>query len=295
MCDLVAGVKEIALCAVLPKSFDCLGIYGIRHKLTRRYYVGSSVNVRSRIWVHRRALKNGLHHSRHLQAAFDIYGKDEFVIVFIQKLKKIKDLIPHEQYWIDKLYAYKNGFNARPIADANYGIKWTDDQNAARKKSCKETWSDPGLRKKHGEQFKGIIRGVQTKESRNKISESLRAAHKKNPEWAKKTVGAIHASKELNAKRVAGLRRSLKDPMILEARKKQLSLARQNPKRLKNLRQTYFDKYDRSSLGVKTDDELTELCARLYVEEKLSLRAIGRQLNMDHKSASKRIKGGLFA
>jgi hypothetical protein len=55
-----------------------IAVYGIRCVENDKYYVGSSTKVKARISTHKRSLRNGVHHSRKLQRAWDKYGEVEF-------------------------------------------------------------------------------------------------------------------------------------------------------------------------------------------------------------------------
>ena len=53
-------------------------IYKIKNIITNQIYIGSSVNIRSRIKRHFKELKDGKHHSLKLQRSYDKYGKENF-------------------------------------------------------------------------------------------------------------------------------------------------------------------------------------------------------------------------
>jgi len=54
------------------------GVYVIRCEPTDQEYVGASTNVVKRIRQHFYQLEKGIHHNRHLQSAYNEYGKDSF-------------------------------------------------------------------------------------------------------------------------------------------------------------------------------------------------------------------------
>ena len=54
------------------------GIYGIRNNVNEKRYIGSSVNIAKRFYRHRKDLRQGKHHSRYLQRAWDKYGEGSF-------------------------------------------------------------------------------------------------------------------------------------------------------------------------------------------------------------------------
>ncbi|RME56992.1 hypothetical protein D6779_09605, partial [Candidatus Parcubacteria bacterium] len=193
-----------------------------------------------------------------------------------------------EQFWIDRLDSYQKGFNARPKAESFYGMKWTKAQNAAQSLSNRRTWADSRLRSRLSKRFRGVKRGKWTVESHKKVSEALKHYHQENPNLRWEFRDLI-STPEIEEKRINGVRRSLRNPEIYNARILQLRAASQSPLRIKNLRKRYFEKFDRKSLGVKSSEELDRLCKEMY-EKGSSLRDIGRAIGMDHKSVASRLR-----
>mgnify|MGYP001617485807 CR=1 FL=1 len=93
-------------------------IYQIRHIASGKVYVGSAINPRDRWKNHRVLLRNGKHHSIHLQRAWNKYNEVAFIFEIIEPVLFIEDLIAREQYWIDTLKAstQKHGYNITPTA-----------------------------------------------------------------------------------------------------------------------------------------------------------------------------------
>lgn len=56
-------------------------IYLIYNQKTDRFYVGSTLNFKSRVMAHRSCLRRGKHHSERLQRSFDKHGEDCFRFV----------------------------------------------------------------------------------------------------------------------------------------------------------------------------------------------------------------------
>lgn len=56
-------------------------IYLIFNQKTDRFYVGSTLNFKSRVMAHRSCLRRGKHHSERLQRSFDKHGEDCFRFV----------------------------------------------------------------------------------------------------------------------------------------------------------------------------------------------------------------------
>ena len=55
------------------------GVYLITNLSNGKTYVGSSVNIYNRLHEHITLLNNNRAHNKHLQAAWNKYGKDSFV------------------------------------------------------------------------------------------------------------------------------------------------------------------------------------------------------------------------
>lgn len=107
------------------------GVYGILNVITNKYYVGSSVNILSRIKRHFSDLRRGKHHSIKLQRSWNIHGESAFSIVIIEETRAKKEiLLEREQYWIDCLSAYSNGYNSYATAGSPLGGKRTAEQIA---------------------------------------------------------------------------------------------------------------------------------------------------------------------
>jgi DNA invertase Pin-like site-specific DNA recombinase len=242
----------------------------------------------TRLAQHINRLKKKQHHSNYLQNAWNKYPESEFRAILLEVVSSRAKLVDREQYWIDHHNSYKDGFNGRPSANNMFGMEWSESTNEKRREANKKTWSDPKLREKLSNKFKGVHRGVWTDESRKLVSQKIKAFLDQNPSHVEKmhTALAVPAAQK---RRMEGIERSLQDPKIRSARIKQLRTASKSPKKIEMLRLAYFQKFGRSSAGCDTPEEFDELCLRLY-KEGMTVRAIGRELDIDHKSVSSRLK-----
>lgn len=108
--------------------FHVPGIYSITNLVNHKIYIGSSVDVGKRFWEHESFLRHNKHHSKHLQRAYNKYGKDNFKFDLITSCDKEK-LEIFEQYYIDLFEAtnINSGYNTSPAAGSTRGIKFTQE------------------------------------------------------------------------------------------------------------------------------------------------------------------------
>lgn len=101
------------------------GIYKIYFLDSEICYIGSSVNLRQRVYGHRGGLRRGNHGNSHLQRAYDKYGDDTFHFEIVELVKCRGNLIEREQYYLDTLKPY---YNIHPNARNSLGVKRTPEQ-----------------------------------------------------------------------------------------------------------------------------------------------------------------------
>ena len=82
-------------------------IYNIINKVNGAIYVGSTirVNPQKRWWRHTKDLRSNIHHSRHLQRAWNKYGGDKFEFVIIESVPDENILVAEQ-----KLYRPKRNY-----------------------------------------------------------------------------------------------------------------------------------------------------------------------------------------
>lgn len=107
-------------------------IYGIRHVVSGRIYVGSAVNVRLRWSVHRYALRKGTHPNRMLQYSWNKHGEATFVFCVLERVSDPSRLCEREDFWIQSFRATEraHGFNIRPKATNNLGLRHSTETRA---------------------------------------------------------------------------------------------------------------------------------------------------------------------
>ena len=98
-------------------------VYEIFNVASRQRYIGSSVRHKTRFRTHQRQLSKGVHANTHLQAAWDVYGKDTFKFRVLKRFTNEKAMQEFEQSIIraewdeshTKLYNAKIGVARAPL------------------------------------------------------------------------------------------------------------------------------------------------------------------------------------
>lgn len=99
------------------------GIYQIKNIITDKTYIGSAVNLKHRMAVHKSHLKLNKHGNSYLQNAFNKYGEDNFISEILFTCPK-EELLRLEQYHIDN---YKPEYNILKVAGSTLGFKHSDE------------------------------------------------------------------------------------------------------------------------------------------------------------------------
>lgn len=168
------------------------GIYAIVNTTNSKMYVGSAVDLDQRKSSHFSRLRNNVHPSKHLQAAFLKYGEQAFIFRVLEEVGNPTDLIVREQHWIDTLCPK---YNKRTRAESNQGMVFTKAHRTEISKSAqaraatsdgashiaalaertKALWADPAHREARIE----AIRAAWTPEKRqlSAVSARARATH----------------------------------------------------------------------------------------------------------------------
>src|SRR3990167_7223677 len=78
------------------------GIYQIRNLSNNKIYIGQSINIPGRIKNHKALLRDGKHHSLHLQNAYNKYGVESFEFATVLLCEQ-HELTRYEQALVDRL------------------------------------------------------------------------------------------------------------------------------------------------------------------------------------------------
>lgn len=105
---------------------NAAGVYRIIHIPTGREYVGSSKDIRHRRNRHFMMLRHGTHSNKHLQSAYNKYGRSEFEF-HVLELCSAETRIEREQYYLDQR---KPEFNWRLTAEPTGGWHHSEESKA---------------------------------------------------------------------------------------------------------------------------------------------------------------------
>lgn len=86
----------------ISKSLCFCGVYMIINIVNKHRYIGSSVNIRQRLQVHRSLLRHNHHENQHLQNAWNKYGENNFIFTVLDKCDK-EERFDKEQYYVNTL------------------------------------------------------------------------------------------------------------------------------------------------------------------------------------------------
>ena len=153
-----------------PPSKTC-GVYTITCVANGRVYVGSSTDLRSRLREHGRRLESGTHRNPHLVNAAKKYGLASMQYAIVELVEDPAQLIPREQWWMDRLDSFENGFNIRPKAESNVGVKRSEETRKRMSKAQKGRLVSEETRRLLSRIFTGRKIGPMSEERRRKLSE----------------------------------------------------------------------------------------------------------------------------
>lgn len=109
------------------------GIYEIYNKVTSQIYIGSSINIKTRLNTHKSMLARGVHPNKYLQNSYNKYGKSNFE--FNKLLNCSKDALEfYEDKFINLQFCNNKrfGYNLREVAISMRGYKHSEET----KKKC---------------------------------------------------------------------------------------------------------------------------------------------------------------
>ena len=107
---------------------DSHGIYCITCAANGKIYIGSAINLKMRWKEHCHRLNQRDHPNRHLQNAFNKYGRDAFTFDVLELVLVPEMLTAREQYYFETLKPFgKRGFNIALTAGSSLGLRHTPE------------------------------------------------------------------------------------------------------------------------------------------------------------------------
>jgi group I intron endonuclease len=154
------------------------GIYRIDCTENNKYYYGSTENFRKRWNKHKSRLRQNKHDNRHLQFAWNKYGKDAFTII-VAELVDIPHLLEIENKYLKEHVGNPLCFNVSAEATAPMqGLKLSEEaRHKISKANKRRVWSAES-RLKASEAAHNRAPQKRTEETCRKISEALKGKPK---------------------------------------------------------------------------------------------------------------------
>ena len=81
-----------------------IGVYILKSKRTKKYYIGSSINLEGRSKRHFSELKNNVHHNMNLQNIYNKYGEKDVSFMVVKYFKYIENARKLEDKLIKKIF-----------------------------------------------------------------------------------------------------------------------------------------------------------------------------------------------
>lgn len=182
------------------------GLYVIINKITKKIYIGSTNNFRTRFLRHKNNLLNNKHKNSHLQNSVNKYGLNNFEfkpldIIEPRKLKKIETYYIHLFDCTDR----EVGYNICPTAtNTTLGLKLSEETKEKMSRSKLEFYSNPDNVREYSEQEKDILRTLN-------LGRKWTAKQKKNMGHK----GEKNHKSKLNSEDVLNIRELLKQNITL--------------------------------------------------------------------------------
>lgn len=216
-------------------------IYAIANSINGSCYVGSAVDFKTRKARHLNELRQGKHHSPHLQRAYDKYGETAFIFYIIEDVKKDRQLLfERESYWI---FLLRPAYNVGHIDYTHLGVKRSkvtiqrmSEAAFTRPKRTKESIQKTRLanlgrkqsekeRQKRSEvQRKRHVENPMSEETKRKNSESNKGI--KRSEEARKNISKAHIGVRRSEESRHKQSETLKGTVFSEERRRNISEAK---------------------------------------------------------------------
>lgn len=145
------------------------GIYMILNKLTGKAYIGSTINVKNRLYEHQKELEKRQHVNPYLQRAWNKYGRENFEFIPLLYCEEQIRLFC-EQKIMD---GHKNEYGIYNIyqkAGTPLGSHHSDETKQKQSKKRKKYWENNDRLFKEKNSFYGKIHSEETKQKISKAN-----------------------------------------------------------------------------------------------------------------------------
>ncbi len=169
----------------IKEQYLISGIYSIKNVVNGHTYIGSAKNIYRRFHQHLSLLKNNKHINKHLQSAWNKYGKDNFIFQGLVDCE-VHDLQVFEQFFID---VRNPEYNICRVAGSTRGLYFSTEHREklsnVKLGKGKIDVSDKVLKSPKGEMVSGIeclktfcdLKGIDSSHM-YKVIKGIRKSHK---------------------------------------------------------------------------------------------------------------------
>lgn len=117
------------------------GIYSILNVVNGKRYIGSSVDIYSRLHEHFHNLRNNKSHNKHLQSSWNKYGEENFIFNVLEFCES-ENRFDREQFYLDML---KPEYNFASLVVANFGRDMSIEQREKISETLKSKYASGEL------------------------------------------------------------------------------------------------------------------------------------------------------
>jgi group I intron endonuclease len=227
------------------------GIYLIKNIINNKVYVGSAVNIHKRWKEHKKHLKEGKHHSCHLQHAWDKHGEQNFKFEIIEEVSNPDHLLSYEQVYLDyyKSYEEERGYNICKVAGSQLGMKRTEETRQKMREAAKniseetrQKMREASIGRKHTEETKQKLREANTgkklsEETKQKLKKTSKMLGKKQSEETRRRIGEARRGRkhsEETKQRIREVARLRKHSEETKQKLRKINLGKKHSEETKN-------------------------------------------------------------
>lgn len=147
--------------------------------MNNKWYIGQTVNYKKRKRDHLLCLNKNKHYNKHLQRAWNKYGKEKFEWVVLEEVRNKEILNEAEEKWIKEKNSFKNGYNQTTGGESpQYSDEIKKKKSEIMCGKRNHMWGKFG--EKHHSYGKKYDENVRKKMSDAHKGKSLSEEHKKN-------------------------------------------------------------------------------------------------------------------